>query len=154
MAETNGKDYGSGDEVDTGHVPRGSLSKPGSRRQSLNLSRSVRASSTRFSDSLSRSVGYGLFGGSNPLEGQSMGSSREDDENALKWAALEKLPTYNRLRTSVFEKDTGSIRHMDVKDMSTQDFNHLLQKLYRPTDAEDEQLLAKVRKRLDRLDSS
>lgn len=121
-----------------------------SRRQSLNLSRSIRGSSTRFSDSLSRSVGYGYFGGSNPLEAQTMGSTREDDENALKWAALEKLPTYNRLRTSVFQKDTGSIRHMEVKDLSTTDFNHLLQKVYRPTDGDDEQLLSKVRKRLDR----
>jgi len=154
MAESNGKaakeDVELGAEEDAGYASRDILSRPGSRRQSLNLSRSVRASSTRFSDSLSRSAGYGYFGGSNPLEAQSMGSTRDDDENALKWAALEKLPTFNRLRTSIFEKDTGSIRHMDVKDLSTTDFNHLLQKLARPTDAEDEQLLAKVRKRLDR----
>jgi hypothetical protein len=125
------------EDVELGDEDPGALSRATSRRQSL-------------SSSLSRSAGYGYFGGSNPLEGQAMGSTREDDEEALKWAALEKLPTFDRLRTSVLQKESGSMRQVDVKDLSTTDFNHLLEKVYRTTDDEHNHLLSKVRKRLDR----
>ena len=136
------------EDVELGDEDAGALSRATSRRQSL--SRSIRTSSVRLSSSLSRSAGYGYFGGSNPLEGQAMGSTREDDEEALKWAALEKLPTFDRLRTSVLQKESGSMRQVDVKDLSTTDFNHLLEKVYRTTDDEHNHLLSKIRKRLDR----
>lgn len=80
-----------------------------------------------------------------------MGSTHEQDEEALKWAALEKLPTFNRLRTSIFEKDTGSIRHIDVEHLSSHDIHHLLTKFQKVTDDDNEQILAKVRKRLDKV---
>ena len=131
-------------------IPLGAkLTTASSRRQSV--SDSIRNSSIRLSSSLSRSTGYGLFGGSNPLESaQAMGSTRQDDEEDLKWAALEKLPTYDRLRTSVLKKPgTGSMRQVRVKDLSTTDFDNLLQKIYYNTDDEDH-LLSRVRKRLDK----
>jgi len=132
----------------------GRMSNAGSRRQSF--SRSLRHSSARQSSarhSVSASArGLAYFGGSNPFEAASAaGSSRGDDEEELKWAALEKLPTYNRLRTSVFQKETGSLSHIDVKDLSTLDFNRLLQKIHNVADEESEQLLHKVRERLDRV---
>ena len=134
----------------------GPVSDASSRRQSVSApGRSARhsLSSTRssFSKSARQSVGIG-FGGSNPFESAARDSSAENDEEELKWAALEKLPTFNRMRTSVLtSKDTGSVRHVPVHDLSSQDFNHLLEKFHHAPDDENQQLLAKVRKRLDRV---
>lgn len=112
--------------------------------------------SRRFSNSISRSrresFNYPSGFGTNPLEAAARQSNNHayDDEEALRWAALEKLPTYDRIRTSVFQKHSGSVRQVDVKDLSMADFQHLLQKVHRNQDAEDEQLIVKMRKRLDR----
>jgi len=135
-------------EAESPHVPTaGRISNAGSRRYSL--SRSLRNGSARHSSVSASARSLSFFGGSNPFEGGV--SSRENDEEELKWAAFEKLPTYNRLRTSVFQKDTGSIRHVDVKNLSTVDFNQLLLKINKVGDEEDEQLLRKVRRRLDQV---
>ena len=134
------------DEYTDGDIPM----RP--RRISQSMSRSVRGGETGISGSLGRAGSYSLFGGSNPLEAAAMGSTNRagDDEEALRWAALEKLPTYDRVRTSILQKHTGSIRQVDVqKDLSMDDIHHLLHKLHRTT-TEDEQLLVKLRKRLDR----
>lgn len=88
--------------------------------------------------------------GSNPLEAASRQSNREYDEEALKWAALEKLPTYDRIRTSVLKKHTGSVHQVDVQDLSMMDFQDLLEKVHRNQEDENEQLVFKMRKRLDR----
>ncbi|XP_024394096.1 ABC transporter G family member 29 isoform X2 [Physcomitrium patens] len=106
------------------------------------------------SGSMSRSTreslsNYPTAFGANPLESALRQSNHAYDEEALRWAALEKLPTYDRLRTSVFQKHSGSVRQVDVKDLSKEDFRHLLQKAQRNADAEDEQLIVKLRKRLD-----
>lgn len=123
-----------------------------SRRSSRSMSSSMRADFR--SSSLTRSTGatnFNIFGGVNPLETAMVSSHAADDEEALRWAALEKLPTFNRLRASIFQKHTGSIRQVDVqKDLSTADFHHLLDKLHRKAADEDEQLFVKMRQRLDR----
>ena len=130
------------DEYTDGEIPM----RP--RRISQSMSRSVRGGDTGISGSLGRAGSYSLFGGSNPLEESS--NRVGDDEEALRWAALEKLPTYDRVRTSILQKHTGSIHQVDVqKDLSMDDIHHLLHKLHRTT-GEDEQLLVKLRKRLDR----
>jgi hypothetical protein len=125
-----------------------------SRKISFSLSRSrSNAREMTTSNSIGPSAGqsYGLFGGSgNPLESASGNSTREEDETDLRWAALEKLPTYNRIRTSILQKHTGSVREVDVKHLSMADFNHLLQTLHKPTANDEQQLFAKMRKRLDR----
>lgn len=120
------------------------------RRISQSMSRSVRGGDTGIGGSLGRSGSYSLFGGSNPLEQMGSTNRAVDDEEALRWAALEKLPTYDRVRTSILQKHSGSMRQVDVqKDLSLDDIHHLLHKLHRTTD-EDEQLLVKLRRRLDR----
>ena len=109
--------------------------------------------SRRMSNSNSRreSFSYPSSGfGTNPLEAAARQSNRGYDEEALRWAALEKLPTYDRIRTSVFQKSTGSVRQVDVKDLSVTDFQYLLDKVHRNQEDENEQLVFKMRKRLDR----
>jgi len=121
-----------------------------SRRSSRSMSRAdFRSSSLRGSTG---ATNFNIFGGGNPLESALGSSHAEDDEQALRWAALEKLPTFNRLRASIFQKHTGSVRQVDVqKDLSTADFHHLLDKLHRKAADEDEQLFVKMRQRLDRV---
>jgi hypothetical protein len=117
---------------------------------SMMPSRSRRLSNS-ISNSRRESFSYPSAGfGTNPLESASRQSNHDYDEEALRWAALEKLPTYDRIRTSVFQKHTGSVRQVDVKDLSMTDFQHLLEKVHRNQEDENEQLVFKMRKRLDR----
>ncbi|KAI4379329.1 hypothetical protein MLD38_005643 [Melastoma candidum] len=66
------------------------------RQTSRNMSRSI-------SRNMSRTTNWGMedvFAGSR----QSTRTRRiDEDEEALKWAAIEKLPTYDRLRTSILQ---------------------------------------------------
>lgn len=127
-------------------TPSKSMSRS-SRRQSGSLARDLLASG-----SIGPSQSYGLFGtGGNPLDNPNARSSREEDESDLRWAALEKLPTFKRIRTSMLMKESGSVREVDVKHLSMADFHHLLQTLHRPLDNEEEHLMARMRQRLDRV---
>ncbi len=73
-----------------------------------------------------------------------------DDEEALRWAALERLDTFERLRTTMVRKVTGSLDHIDVKKISPQERQHLVSKVLQLTDDDQEPFLMKLRKRIDR----
>ncbi|KAH9564074.1 hypothetical protein CY35_04G005400 [Sphagnum magellanicum] len=98
------------------------------------VSRSLR----EFSGSL-RGIWELLGGQDNPLA-RSLVSRREDaqdDEEALKWAALESLPTYDCLRTSVFfNSATRNTDPVDVRLLTAADRRQLLDNL--PKSSEDE----------------
>ncbi|XP_024532537.1 ABC transporter G family member 39 isoform X2 [Selaginella moellendorffii] len=86
----------------------------------------------------------------------SRSSVREvDDEEALKWAALEKLPTYDRLRTAIIKNvgEHGSTRHehIDVKSLGLVERRNLVEKLLATTDTENEMFIRKLRERIDRV---
>lgn len=74
----------------------------------------------------------------------------EDDEEALKWAALERLPTVTRLRTAVYHKQTGSLDEIDVAKISPMERQHLIDKLLKVTEDDNEKFLLKLRKRIDK----
>ncbi|KAE8767257.1 Histidine kinase 5 [Hordeum vulgare] len=44
----------------------------------------------------------------------------EDDEEALRWAALEKLPTYDRARTTVLAIPEGELKEVNVDKLGAQ----------------------------------
>ena len=50
--------------------------------------------------------------------------SVDEDEEVLKWAAIEKLPTYDRLRTSImqFYEENGAIYLFRVKKKNISHF--------------------------------
>ncbi|CAM6029266.1 unnamed protein product [Sphagnum balticum] len=108
-------------------------------------------------ESLSGSLrgNWGLLGGQdNPLARSSV-SRREDavdDEEALKWAALESLPTYNRVRTSVFfNAATGSTEQVDVRLLTVLERRQLLDNLLKTTEDENMQILVKMRNRMQKV---
>ncbi|KAJ4958314.1 hypothetical protein NE237_025425 [Protea cynaroides] len=75
---------------------------------------------------------------------------REDDEEALKWAALEKLPTYNRLRKGVLTDTEGGTKEIDIKSLGLADRKILLERLIKAAE-DNEKFLLKLKDRLDRV---
>ncbi|KAG0616226.1 hypothetical protein M758_5G099800 [Ceratodon purpureus] len=79
----------------------------------------------------------------------------EDDEESLKWAALQKLPTYDRMRTAIM-KNIGadgkiSQEEIDVRHLSYEDRQQIISKLLKVTEQDNERFLLKFRERIDRV---
>ncbi|KAK6772873.1 hypothetical protein RDI58_028111 [Solanum bulbocastanum] len=75
-------------------------------------------------------------------------SSRdEDDEEALKWAALEKLPTFDRLRKGLL----FGANEVDIHDLGNQQSKDLVDRLVKVADEDNEKFLLKLRDRIDRV---
>ncbi|PPR84605.1 hypothetical protein GOBAR_AA36107 [Gossypium barbadense] len=86
--------------------------------------------------------------------------AEEDDEEALKWAAIEKLPTYDRLRTSIMnsfvENDDGNTnkfgpREVDVRKLDMDDRQRFINALLKVTEEDNEKFLRRFRNRLDKV---
>jgi ABC-type multidrug transport system fused ATPase/permease subunit len=74
-----------------------------------------------------------------------------DDEEALKWAALERLPTYERVRNTLFQKASGGIDQIDVRNLSLLERQYLVDKLLKVTERDNEKFLYKLRRRIDKV---
>jgi ABC-type multidrug transport system ATPase subunit/ABC-type multidrug transport system permease subunit len=75
----------------------------------------------------------------------------EDDEEALKWASLEKLPTFDRLKKGLLFGSTGPSNEVDVDNLGADDRRHILDRLVKTADEDNEGFLLKHRNRLDRV---
>ena len=78
-------------------------------------------------------------------------SEREDDEEALKWAAIERLPTYLRIRRSILNNSEGKATEVDIKQLGLTERKILLERLVKITEEDNEKFLLKLRERMDRL---
>ncbi|KAJ7542553.1 hypothetical protein O6H91_09G000200 [Diphasiastrum complanatum] len=78
-----------------------------------------------------------------------------DDEEALTWAALEKLPTYERLRTAILKQYTPEeklvLQQLDLRKLGTADRHNLIEALLKVADEDNEKFLRKLRQRIDRV---
>ncbi|CAO2191404.1 unnamed protein product [Urochloa humidicola] len=86
----------------------------------------------------------------------SRSSTEEDDEEALSWAALEKLPTYDRVRraTVPLGAEAGGktgVVDVDVLSLGPQQRRALLDRLVRVADEDNERFLLKLKDRVDRV---
>ncbi|MCO5557016.1 hypothetical protein L7F22_010571 [Adiantum nelumboides] len=82
------------------------------------------------------------------------GLAREDDEEALKWAALEKLPTFDRLRTGFLQtvNEHGKLiqEEVDIKKLGFAEKHQLVEKILRVIEDDNyERFLRKLRERID-----
>nr|DAD34508.1 TPA_asm: hypothetical protein HUJ06_005148 [Nelumbo nucifera] len=81
-----------------------------------------------------------------------MGSRRsthaDEDEEALKWAALEKLPTYDRLRTSPSLNLSWKMK-VDVRKLDINDRHEFIERIFRVAEEDNEKFLRKLRNRID-----
>ncbi|KAL0429862.1 UNVERIFIED_CONTAM: ABC transporter G family member 36 [Sesamum radiatum] len=78
----------------------------------------------------------------------------EEDEEALRWAALEKLPTYDRLRKSVFKTFVEAKvvhREVDVRKLDVNDRQEFIDRFFRVAEEDNEKFLKKLRNRIDKV---
>ncbi|XP_050210478.1 pleiotropic drug resistance protein 2-like [Mercurialis annua] len=127
------------------------------------LARSMRSSSTRSlgrNTSLSGS-GRGWKSGSirevwgNQGDAFRKSSPREDDEEELKWAAIERLPTYDRLRRGILKQvlDNGKVDYeeIDVTNLGMQDKKLIIESILQVVEQDNERFLQRLRERTDRV---
>ncbi|XP_027181577.1 pleiotropic drug resistance protein 1-like isoform X1 [Coffea eugenioides] len=102
----------------------------------------IRISSARLSSSnIWRNSGLDVF---------SRSSREEDDEEALTWAAIEKLPTCLRIRRAILTEEEGS-KEIDVENLGELEKKNLLERLVKIAEEDNEKFLLKLRKRMDRV---
>ncbi|GMI89506.1 ATP-binding cassette G38, pleiotropic drug resistance 10 [Hibiscus trionum] len=76
--------------------------------------------------------------------------NEEDDEEALMWAALERLPTYDRARKGVLHGVLGDLKEIDLRKLGLQDRKELLNRFIKSADKHEE-YLKKLKERMDRV---
>lgn len=81
--------------------------------------------------------------------------TQEDDEYHLTWAAIERLPTFERMRKGVVKHvlDTGKVVHdeVDVAKLGLHDKKLLLESILKIVEEDNEKFLRRLRDRQDRL---
>ncbi|KAK0591662.1 hypothetical protein LWI29_030061 [Acer saccharum] len=82
-------------------------------------------------------------------------SEREADEEELKWAAIERLPTYNRLNRvmlrRVMENGRVGFEEVDVNDLDMQNKKNLMESILKVVEDDNENFLLRLRERTDRV---
>lgn len=83
-------------------------------------------------------------------------------EEALRWAALEKLPTYNRIRTTIFKSYNNNIPPelqiqtpsdkllLDVRELDANAQQDFIDKTFRDAEEDNGRFLKKFRDRVDK----
>ncbi|XP_022898531.1 pleiotropic drug resistance protein 2-like [Olea europaea var. sylvestris] len=78
-----------------------------------------------------------------------------DDETELKWAAIERLPTYDRMRKGMLQQvmSNGRIVHaeVDVTNLGAQDKKQLMESILKVVEDDNEKFLLRLRNRTDRV---
>ncbi|XP_051148620.1 ABC transporter G family member 32 [Andrographis paniculata] len=75
-----------------------------------------------------------------------------DDEEALRWAALERLPTYRRVRRGIFTNMVGDSKEVEVHKLQAEEQRIVLDRLIRSVDDDWEKFFTRLRRRFDRVD--
>lgn len=77
-----------------------------------------------------------------------------DDEEELRWAAIERLPTYDRVSQGVLKKvlEDGRVEvsKVDMKKLSDDERRHLMHRLLKAVEEDNERLLRRLKTRADR----
>ncbi|XP_077211685.1 pleiotropic drug resistance protein 1-like [Tasmannia lanceolata] len=81
----------------------------------------------------------------------SRSSREEDDEEALKWAALEKLPTYNRIRKGILAGAAGDHKEVDIQNLGFEDKKSLIDRLIGASEDDNEKFLLKLKNRINQV---
>uniref|UniRef100_A0A2N9FEM7 ABC transporter domain-containing protein n=1 Tax=Fagus sylvatica TaxID=28930 RepID=A0A2N9FEM7_FAGSY len=98
--------------------------------------------------------------GLNPFASPSI--SRKEDEEALRWAAIQKLPTYNRLRTSILQyvvegdqndeaRKTVMYKDVDVRKLNANDRQEFVERNFKVAEQDNDKFLRKIRDRIDKV---
>ena len=74
----------------------------------------------------------------------------KEDEEALKWAVLERLPTYLRMRKGLLTNVEGEAREIDIKSLGLLERKALLDRLVKIVEEDNDKFLIKLKERIDR----
>ncbi|CAN1308011.1 ABC transporter G family member 39 [Linum perenne] len=76
---------------------------------------------------------------------------KEDEEDELRWAAIERLPTFDRMRKGVLNSviDGGSV--VDVTKLGAQERKKLMESILNVVEDDNENFLRRLRDRTDRV---
>ncbi|XP_038716845.1 ABC transporter G family member 29-like [Tripterygium wilfordii] len=122
----------------------------------------ARTASRGARESMSRSLSRSNWGMEDVFSG-GRGSLRNsiinEDEESLKWAAIEKLPTYNRLRTSILQSYRENEiqghkmvhKEVDVTKLDISERQKIIDKLFKVAEEDNEKYLKKFRNRIDKV---
>nr|XP_043631485.1 pleiotropic drug resistance protein 2-like isoform X2 [Erigeron canadensis] len=129
-------------------VGRDDLASSMSRRMSISSS----SRRSWASASIREAISGGLTASHDAFE---RSGKEEDDEEELKWAAIERLPTYDRLRKGIIKQvlDDGEIVHqqIDITKLGPQDKKQLMERILKVVEEDNENFLIRVRARTDRV---
>ena len=128
---------------------RNTLSRSVSRTMRMSNPNSIRSWSTRAADL------NNVF--TRSIRSRRDSTDDDDDEEALKWAALEKLPTYDRLRTSILKSMEGGkviTQEINVTDLGTWERQMLIDRLLKVAEEDNEKFLHKLRNRIDKYEEN
>ncbi|XP_028768400.1 pleiotropic drug resistance protein 2-like [Neltuma alba] len=79
----------------------------------------------------------------------------DDDEEELKWASIERLPTYDRMKKGILKQvlDNGRINYeeVDITKLGMQEKKILLESILKTVDEDNEKFLHRLRDRIDRV---
>ncbi|KAI3945284.1 hypothetical protein MKX01_035045 [Papaver californicum] len=116
--------------------------------------------------SISRSMSRTNWGMEDVFSRSSMSNrhgAMNDDEEALRWAALEKLPTYDRLRTSILQSYVDNEQHqqhqnqqvvdkeVDVRNLDVSERLAFIERIFKVAEEDNEKFLKKFRNRIDKV---
>nr|GEV68173.1 ABC transporter G family member 32-like [Tanacetum cinerariifolium] len=72
-----------------------------------------------------------------------------DDEEALRWAAIERLPTYSRVRKGIFTNIVGDAKQVEVNEMQTEEIRVVIDRLLTSADDDWMRFFDRMRRRFD-----
>ncbi|KAF4357948.1 hypothetical protein G4B88_008211 [Cannabis sativa] len=72
-----------------------------------------------------------------------------EDEEALRWAALERLPTYKRVRRGIFKDVVGDTKEVDVSELESSEQKLLLERLVNAVEDDPDRFFDRMRRRFD-----
>lgn len=76
-----------------------------------------------------------------------------EEEEELRWAALERLPTYDRISKGFLKQvEDGSVKAaaIDFKRLKTDERDYLMNRVLHDAEKDHESLLRRLRSRIDR----
>ncbi|KAG8647080.1 pleiotropic drug resistance protein 2 isoform X1 [Manihot esculenta] len=80
---------------------------------------------------------------------------REEDEEELRWAAIERLPTYDRMKKGMLRQvlDNGKViqSEVDVRNLRMQDKKLLMESILKDIEDDNEKFLTRLRGRIDKV---
>ncbi|KAI0487906.1 hypothetical protein KFK09_027729 [Dendrobium nobile] len=137
---------------------------------------SGKKASLRLSRSISRGMNMENWGVDEAFTRTNTASSRrriDDDEEALRWAAIERLPTYNRVRVGILKSfvedgaaeaaaagvDGGDQikqqrlvhKEVDVRKLTVDERQQFIHRVFKVAEEDNERFLTKFRNRIDKV---